>query len=189
MADWNIQTRSPRCHGCDIAFTEGMKGASLLLPDEHNQMQRKDFCAVCFEAHAETLRKERLSAWKFTIPKAAPVVKKEEPIHRDSATELLKKLIDRGHHEDAGLICLLAILLERSKLFIERTVTLTPEGKRERVYEERASGAFYTIVDPGLKEEDIEPLQHRIVQLLDHGLDPVDQTATTIEGEGACLSE
>ncbi len=167
-ADWNIQIRSPQCCGCNTPFTEGMVGFSLLLPDEAGKSyQRRDYCKVCHEARES---KEHMSAWRFVVQSAQPTEQKEEPLHRDTASELLKKLMARALPEDIGLICLLAALLERSKLLIEREVTFTPEGTRQRLYEERATGAFYTILDPGLTD-DVGPLQERIIHLLDHGLE------------------
>ncbi len=166
MADWNIKPRATQCTACHAPFTPGMKGHSLLEPQEEGY-QRHDLCDACFKALPEASHRFTSGAWTFTIPKATLSKQKEEPVQKETAEHLLRVLTERNYSADRGVIYVLAILLERSKQLIERRVTLNAEGFRLRLYEHRSSGDLFAIVDPALTPEDLPAVQQRVLELLE----------------------
>ncbi len=166
MADWNIKPRASHCSGCNAPFQPGMSGHSLLDPTDEGY-QRRDLCPACFKALPRVAGQVPSGAWTFTVPKATTHKAKEEPVQKETAEHLLRVLSERGDPADQGVIYVLAILLERTKQFIERKVTTAPDGKRIRHYEQKSSGDLFTIVDPALRAEDLPAVQQRVLALLE----------------------
>ncbi len=165
MAEWNIKARATQCTMCAAPFVPGMKGHSLLDPSDEGY-QRRDLCDACFKA----LPKDRAAssgAWVFTVPKATPQKLKKEPLQKETAEHLLRVLSERDDPADREAIYILAILLERSKQFVERKVTTSPEGHRIRLYEQRSTGDYFSIIDPQLAPEDLPAVQQRVLTLLE----------------------
>lgn len=180
MADWNIRPRSTTCCACGAAFAIGDKGHSLLLL-EGEQWVRQDFCSPCFKAQKERFTHNQTNAWTFIVPppqKHKPTT--EDVVKRETAEHLLRTLIQRNRSQDVGMIYILAILLERNKQFIERRTTFDETGHRVRMYEQRATGDLFTILDPGLQPADVPALQKRIVALLE-GTESLEETAPSLE--------
>lgn len=173
-SEWNIHPRAAACSSCGRPFKPGDVGISLLLPAEGAGFVRRDLCPACFADPDRPGRDSRLSIWKFTVPEAMPKETRPEPVRRETAIHLLTRLIETGRDEDTAVICLLAILLERTRQLTERRVIREPGGRTVRLYEHRATGNVYAVADPGLEEADIAPLQQRIIALLDAPLPPAD---------------
>lgn len=180
MADWNIRPRSTTCSACGAPFAIGDKGHSLLLL-EHEQWVRLDFCVACFTAQRERFTRNQANAWTFVVsPQQKHKSTTEEVVKRETAEHLLRTLIQRNRAQDVGMIYILAILLERNKQFVERRTTFDEEGRRVRMYEQRATGDVFAILDPELQPIDVPPLQKRIVALLE-GKESLDDTIPSLE--------
>lgn len=180
MADWNIRPRSTICSACGTPFAIGDKGHSLLLL-EGEQWIRQDFCLTCFKNQKERFTHNQTNAWTFIVPppqKHKPTT--EDVVKRETAEHLLRTLIQRNRSQDVGMIYILAILLERNKQFVERRTTFDEEGHRVRMYEQRATGDLFTILDPGLQPADVPALQKRIVALLE-GTESLEETEPSLE--------
>ncbi len=170
MADWNLQPRAAACVACGAAFSPGDSGHSLLLREDEAWL-RRDLCPACFAALPKGAVQSAVSAWAFAVPKAAKGKVREEPLRRESAERLLRTLMARGDPRDLGAAYVLAILLERGKRFVERSVTTDAAGRRVRLYEQRGTGDLFPVIDPGLKAEDIAAVQRRVLELLEGGAD------------------
>ncbi len=166
MADWNIKPRATRCTVCNVPFTPGTIGHSLLDLSEDGY-QRRDLCDSCFKALPHVVGQAPSGAWCFTIPNPTTHKTKDEPLQKETAEHLLRVLSERGDPSDQSVIYVLAILLERSKQFVERNVTITPEGSHLRHYEQRSTGDLFTITDPHLTPEDLPAVQQRIIDYLE----------------------
>lgn len=166
MADWNIRPRSTTCTTCGVSFSVGDKGHSLLHL-EGDQWVRQDYCVACFKAYKASSPKTFANAWTFVVSPSQKRKAAVEVVKRETAEHLLRTLVQRQQPEDAGMIYILAVLLERNKQFVERRTALDDEGRRVRVYEQRATGDIFTILDPGLQPADVPALQKRIVALLE----------------------
>lgn len=168
MADWDIKPRAPLCASCGAPFAPGDSGHSLLLR-EGEAWLRRDLCPACYAALPKGAAQAAVSAWAFAVPKAGKPQTREEPLRRETAEALLRTLVARGDPRDRGAIYVLAILMERGKRFVERSVTADAEGRRVRLYEQRGTGDLFPIVDPGLRPEDVAAVQQRVLELLEGG--------------------
>lgn len=166
MTDWTIQSRATSCCECGAPFRPGEKGHSLIQAEE-KETRRRDLCGTCFK----TLSKETIAfasaVWTFTVPMRLQSKGREEAVHRETAEELLRKLILRHDPNDCGVIYVLAILLERNKQFIERLVNTDESGRKIRRYEHKPTGDFFSIIDPGLEPADLPAVQQRVIDLLE----------------------
>lgn len=178
MADWNIRPRALQCSDCEKPFEPKMKGHTLLVRSEEGYL-RKDLCVDCFKQRAAQNENFTSAAWAFTIPsESTKNVRKEAPVKKETAIQLLRKLIAREHPEDIGAIYILAILLERNKQFIERDVRQHSNGALVRIYEFKPTGEVFTIEAPDLRADNLATVQQRVIDLLEGKETLSPQTST-----------
>ncbi len=167
MAEWNIKPRATQCAACNTPFEPGQKGHSLLVPAEGGP-ERRDYCQACYKGLPKATVQQALSGWAFTLTQRAVKPKgREEPVRRETAEHLLRVLTARGNPEDRDVVYVLAILLERNKQLVERSVTVNEAGLKLRHYEQRGTGDLFTICDPELRPEGLATVQQRVVDLLE----------------------
>ena len=169
MIDWNIQSRAHSCQSCHRHFADRESFHTLLFDQKHSY-ERVDVCNACWEAQfsqGATDRKGFLSYWQsiYLVPPAAP----PEAIQKETAETLLRKLIERNDPCHAGALFILAVMLERKRLFKVKA-QLHDDGRRAFVYEHAKSGDLFTIPDPNLQLDQLEEVQRDVAHLLEHGL-------------------
>jgi hypothetical protein len=131
---------------------------------------RKDVCEDCWKSQHSQGAQERkgfVSCWQGVYespPAAAP-----DPIQRENAEGLLRKLIERTDTRFAAVAYILAVMLERKRLLKVRE-QVHREGRRVFIYEQPKSGDLFTIPDPQLQLDQLETVQHDVAELLEHGL-------------------
>lgn len=167
MTAWNIRSRSPKCSACNRPFAPGDKGHSLLEadPERQGEWRRRDLCPACFGALAPAFVRTLPGLWSFTVPKSAPRKGPDEAVRKESAAHLLRVLLAGNAPGDRAVIYVLAILLERGRKLIERSVAEGPEG-RVHFYEARATGELLAIPEPPIAEADLPAIQARVLALL-----------------------
>jgi hypothetical protein len=169
--EWNIQSRAHACQECGRGFKHGEPFHTLLF-DQRGEYHRLDVCPGCWEAQfsqAANNRKGFVSHWQgvFEVPPpGAP-----DPIQKDTAETLLRKLVTLNDPQHAGAVFILAVMLERKRLLRVRDQQVT-DGRRVFVYEHPKSGDLFTIPDPALQLNQLEAVQRDVAQLLEHGLNP-----------------
>src|ERR1051325_1838679 len=169
MIDWNIQSRGHLCQACHKHFADEESFHTLLF-DQKNTYAPLDVCQDCWStqfSQGATDRKGFVSHWQsvFKAPPAAPV----DPIRKENAETLLRKLIELHDPSHAGALFILAVMLERKRLFKVKA-QLTENGQRAFVYEHAESGDLFTIPDPRLQLDQLEEVQRDVAHLLEHGL-------------------
>jgi hypothetical protein len=169
MIDWNIQSRAHACQACHKHFTDQESFHTLLFDQKHSY-ERLDVCEACWTAQygqGATDRKGFLSYWQgtYTAPPAAPA----DPIQKETAETLLRKLIELADPTHAGALFILAVMLERKRIFKVKA-QLNDGGRRAFVYEHAQSGDLFTIPDPHLQLDQLEEVQRDVAHLLEHGL-------------------
>lgn len=170
MTEWNIQARAHACAACGKGFAD-QEAYHTLLFDEKSEFRRLDICQACWQAQYSEGARERkgfVSYWQGIYEAPAPVV---EPIQRETAETLLRKLIELNdpHYIPAGYI--LAVMLERKRI-LKVKEQIVREGQRIFIYEQPRTGDLFTIVDPNLQLNQLEAVQHDVASLLEHGLNP-----------------
>ena len=165
MNEWNIQARSHACQACEKPFADEDPCHTLLLEDRH-QYIRMDVCQQCWEtqySEGAADRKGFISHWQsvYHAPPAAP----PEAIQRETAEDLLRKLIAAGEPKDGPVCYILAVMLERKRLLKVKEQTQR-DGVRVFIYEQPKTGDIFTITDPNLRLDQLEQVQRDISQLL-----------------------
>jgi hypothetical protein len=169
MIEWNIQSRAHSCQACHKHFVERESFHTLLFDQKHSY-ERLDVCESCWQAQysqGATDRKGFLSYWQsiYAVPPAAP----PDAIQKETAETLLRKLLQLNDPSHAGALFILAVMLERKRLF-QVKAQLNQEGRRAFVYEHAKSGDLFTIPDPHLQLDQLEEVQRDVADLLEHGL-------------------
>lgn len=175
--EWEIQKRSKTCSVCEREFKEG-DAYHCLLKYENALPCRNDICEFCWDEKMsdETQALEFISHWKSHV-KMPLIQKKEDPIHQSVAETLLKKYLHSSEPAHKNLCYVLALMLERKKIFIQREKTVEKQsGKKLNIYEHGKSGDTFIIEDPQLNMSEISAVQKQIDSVL-----KMEQVALTQE--------
>lgn len=169
MNEWNIQSRAHACQACGRHFTDKQSYHTALF-DARHAIERHDLCEACWKGEAEgaRVRKGFVSHWQglYEAPPPAP----PEPIQKENAESLLRKLIERNDPKFAAASFILAVMLERKRI-LKVKEQLRREGGRVFVYEQPKTGDLFTIPDPDLQLNQLEAVQRDVASLLEHGID------------------
>jgi hypothetical protein len=170
MIDWKIRSRSSKCQACEAPFADGQVYHTLLFAEKDENV-RTDVCRDCWDGQygqGASDRKGFISHWtgKFQVPPPPP----PEPIQKETADSALRKLIELQNPEYNPICFILATMLERKRLLKVRE-EFASEGKRGFVYEQPKTGDIFTILDPELKLNELQEIQHDVALLLEEGVD------------------
>jgi hypothetical protein len=169
--EWNIQTRAHVCRECGRGF-RSRETLHTLLFDERHGFERVDVCEGCWSAQvsqAANHRKGFVSHWVGVYEPPPPP--SAEPIQRETAETLLRKLIELNDPQHAGAVFILAVMLERKRILKVKAQTVQ-DAHRILVYEHAKLGDVFTIPDPALQLDQLDAVQHDVARLLEHGLNP-----------------
>lgn len=160
--DWNIKSRGRVCSLCGVALEDGARIVSA-LKETGAGYERFDCHESCWNAGGRDW--EPYSQWDGVF--SAPVrEEKKEPVKKEDAGELLRKLAALDDPALGNVVYVLAVMLERSKILVERDVKPLGDGSLRRIYEDRKNGDTFVILDPRIRLEEIGPVQQQVVSLL-----------------------
>ena len=170
MIDWNIQSRAQACQACSQPFLDQQPYHTMLF-DERTGYQRLDVCPACWAAQysqGATSRKGFISHWQgvFEVRLA-----KVEPIQKETAESLLRKLVEWNDPQYGAACFILAVMLERKRLLKVKDQAQR-DGQRIFIYEQPGTGDVFTIADPNLRLDQLDQVQREVAQLLELGLNP-----------------
>ena len=171
MIEWNIQSRAHACQACGRAFADRQKYHTLLF-DEKQGYARLDVCEGCWEAQfsqGAADRKGFVSYWQGTY--ATPPPAPPEPIARDTAESLLRKLVELNDPQYRATCFILAVMLERKRVLKVQSQWMR-DGQRVFVYEQPKTGDVFTIIDANLQLDQLDQVQRDVARLLEQGLNP-----------------
>lgn len=159
--EWNIRARGHRCTACQADFKAGQTCCSGLQSGEEG-FERLDLCEACWGQRAD--QEALYSAWQsiYHPPEPPP----EDPIKRETAETLLRRLFEQEDPEQLNVIYILAVMLERSKVLLERDAKLQEDRTILRIYEHRKTGESFLVLDPCLRLDELESLQEQVVTML-----------------------
>jgi len=158
--EWDIKPRAEGCAGCEKMFGDGQVCQSALIFDEEGY-RRADFCEECWPKNEDDL--SAFSTWqgRFIMPPPPP----EEPLKKENAESLLRRLME-DDDTSRNVIYILAVMLERKKILIEKDVKPNEDGTSLRVYEHRATGETFLVPDPHLLLDQLETVQQEVIDML-----------------------
>jgi hypothetical protein len=159
--DWDIRPRSDACHRCGRSFGEGERLFSALQFGSEGY-GRVDHCDACWAKREAGFA--AFSAWQSVF--RSPPPRPEEPLAKETAESLLRNLMETGGDARRNVIYVLAVMLERKKILVERDVRTDETGATTRVYEHRRTGDVFLIPEPRLRLDQLESVQQEVLGLL-----------------------
>jgi len=181
MIEWNIQSRAHACQGCAKPFSD-KQPYHTLLSDEQPGYERLDVCETCWTeqfSQGATKREGFISHWQgvFETPPERP-----EPIQKENAESLLRKLVEQKDPKHASACFILAVMLERKRVLKVKD-QVSRDNQRVFIYEQPTTGDVFTVADPDLRLDQLDQVQRDVAQLLEHGLNPPTEAPTTGSSE------
>ena len=177
--DWNIRSRAETCAVTGRAFGEG----EIFHTDLHREGEgflRTDLCEEAWrERQSDPSAPQPFSSWKSKFEPPAPPP--PEPLPRDDAEGMLRRLLESDDPSHANARYLLAVMLERKRLLRPR-----PAGDPDNlIYEHSRTGEIFVIRDPHLSLSDLTAVQEEVTALLAGLSAPGNQTPDGAETPGA----
>jgi len=171
MNDWNIQPRAAACEACARPFADRQPLHTLLFDEHAENLRRMDICEACWQnqfSDGARQRKGFISHWQSVCEAPEPPA---DPIQRETAETLLRKLIEQNDPRYAPAMFILAVMLERKRVFKVKE-QIVCDGKRVFIYEQPNTGDAFAIADPALRLDQLDQVQRDVAALLEHGLNP-----------------
>ena len=162
--DWDIRPRAEACAGCKQPFQDQQACLSSLVFGEAGYT-REDYCETCWPTRAGT--SAAYSVWRsvFRVPPPEP----EEPLKKETAESLLRRLIEQEDDRHRNVIYILAVMLERKRVLVEKDVQTREDGVMIRVYEHRKTADTFLIPDPRLRLDELDTVQQEVITMLGGG--------------------
>ena len=157
--EWNIRSRGHFCSICQKPLVDHAPVISA-LKETPEGYERFDCHPECWKTAERDW--EPFSQWDGVY--FAPVkVEKKEALKKEDAGELLRKLMTLDDPAMKNVVYVLAVMLERSKILVERDSKEQKDGTIRRVYEDRRQGDTFVILDPRIRLENIGEVQQQVV--------------------------
>jgi hypothetical protein len=158
--DWNIRLRAEACDATAKPFTEGETFYTALYREGEGFL-RKDLCEEAWAAlAADPEAPAPFSSWRSKFEPPAPPP--PEPLPRDDAEGMLRRLLESNDPAHTNTRYLLAVMLERKRI-------LRPQPSDDKgilVYERAGTGETFLIADPNLSLSDLARVQEEVSALL-----------------------
>jgi hypothetical protein len=160
--DWDIKSRSERCRRCDAEFADGQAFVSALCFGEEGY-SRADYHEACW-SEGSAGGPTPFSVWRGVFRLPPPPA--EEALKKETAESLLRKLMEKEDPTQRYAIYILAVMLERKRIFAERGVEQREDGLTIRVYEHKKTKETFLVPEPHLRLDQLEEVQTQVLALL-----------------------
>ena len=163
--EWDIQSRADRCAVTGREFAEGEQFYTLLFRDRHG-FRREDLSDEAWRQLRESGEKKTqpFSFWRSKFEPPAPPA--PEPLAKETAEDLLRRYMAEPDSQHANARYILALMLERKRLFKHVETQEDESGNRTLIYTHAKSGEIFFIPDPNLRLDQIEAVQNEVAALL-----------------------
>ena len=166
--DWNIQKRSKGCVSCEKEFIP-KEEIFCLLQFETDGVLRTDFCDVCWQEKVKDIEENKsyISYWR-SVYNIVEQDENKKSFEKDAVESLLRKWIEIDDIKYQKLCYLLAVMLERKKVLLEKKSTLDNEQSKDHViYEKPKTGESFVLINPRLNMSEISLLQGELSSILE----------------------
>ena len=182
--EWNIRSRGHVCSLCQKPLVDKAPVVSALR-EVAGGYERFDCHPECWKVLPRDW--EPFSQWDGVY--FAPVREaKKEPLKKEDAGELLRQLVTMDDPSMKNVVYVLAVMLERAKILVERDAKELEDGSIRRVYEDRKQGDTFVILDPRLRLENLSEVQQQVVALLS-GTKTLGEVATEEDSVASAESQ
>jgi hypothetical protein len=158
--EWPIKHRADTCARTQRPFLPGEQFYTLLFR-EGDGFRREDLSEEAWAQRNENIRPFSFWKTKYEPPPAAP----PEALAKESAEELLRRLLAQNSASNANACYVLAVMLERKRV-LKQVKTEQSDGRPVLIYEHAKNGDVFIVPDARLKLDEIEHVQHEVSQLL-----------------------
>ncbi|HEY2714171.1 MAG TPA: hypothetical protein VGI60_16795 [Chthoniobacterales bacterium] len=158
--EWSIQHRSDACSATGRPFAEGETFYTLLFRDGDG-FRRQDLSEEAWRERNENLQPFSFWRSRYEPPPPAP----PEPLPKENAEELFRRLVSAGDNANANACYVLAAMLERKRLLKQIQIE---ERDRARVliYEHVKTGDVFVVPDPRVRLDQLDSVQAEVARLL-----------------------
>ncbi len=180
IEEWNIQSPGHQCARTQKPFEKDEPVYTILSMGPEG-FRREDICKAAWQAAGGEQTRDKagvVSFWEH--PYVPPAPPSPEPLKKEDAESLLRAMLEKNLPEEKEVRYILAVMLERKRLFKHReTVRPAPttddesseprQGRGQSnilIYEHAKTGETFTIEDPHLKLDQIAAIQKRVAALL-----------------------
>lgn len=160
LNDWPIKHRSDSCVVTQRPFAAGEQFYTLLFR-EADGFRREDLSEEAWAQRNENIRP--FSFWKSRYE--PPPTEPPEPLAKENAENLLRRLLAEKNPERANACYVLAVMLERKRILKQIKSEATEDG-RTLIYEHGKTGDVFIVSDPQLRLDQIEKVQDEVMTLL-----------------------
>ena len=162
---WHLKSRAHLCSVTEQPFAEGEKIFTTLFQAADGSFERLDFSAEGWEKRQAADEPQPFSSWQ-TRYRPPETEARPQVVEKESAEDLIKRLIEEDHESTENVRYVLAIMLERQRLLRETDRQRTPTGIL-RVYEHRKTGDVMIIRDPDIPLDQVESVQMDVIAMLE----------------------
>ena len=158
--EWPIKQRADACARTQRPFEPGEQFYTLLFR-EGEGFRREDLSEEAWTQRNENIRP--FSFWKsrYEPPPAAP----PEALAKESAEDLLRRLLSEHDPANANACYVLAVMLERKRVF-KPVKTEQTQGRPVLIYEHAKNGDVFIVPDVHLRLDELEQVQSEVAQQL-----------------------
>jgi hypothetical protein len=158
--EWSIQHRSETCAATGRPFEEGENFYTLLFRDGDG-FRRQDLSEEAWGKRNENL--QPFSFWRSRYEPPSPPP--PEPLPKENAEELFRRLVSAGDSANANACYVLAAMLERKRL-LKQIQTEDRDRGRVLIYEHVKTGDVFVVPDPQLLLDELEDVQREVAGLM-----------------------
>ena len=158
--EWPIKHRADSCARTQRPFQPGEQFYTLLFR-EGEGFRREDLSEEAWTRRNENIRPFSFWKTKYEPPPAEP----PEALAKESAEDILRRLLAQNEGTNANACYVLAVMLERKRV-LKQIKTDQTDGRPVLIYEHAKSGDVFIVPDVRLRLDEIEHVQHEVSQLL-----------------------
>jgi hypothetical protein len=158
--EWSIQHRSESCAVSGRPFVPGENFYTLLFRDGAGY-RRQDLSEEAWQQRNENLQPFSFWRARFEPPPPAP----PEPLPKENAEALFRRLVTVGDHANANACYVLAAMLERKRI-LKQIQTEDRDRGRVLIYEQPKTGDIFVVPDPQLRLDELEDVQREVAALM-----------------------
>jgi hypothetical protein len=158
--EWPIKHRADTCARTQRPFQPGEQFYTLLFR-EGDGFRREDLSEEAWTQRNENIRP--FSFWKtrYEPPPAAP----PETLAKESAEELLRRLLAQNDPANANSCYVLAVMLERKRV-LKQVKSDRTDDRPVLIYEHAKNGDVFIVSDVQLRLDEIGHVQEEVSRLL-----------------------
>jgi hypothetical protein len=158
--EWPIKHRADACARTQRPFQPGEQFYTLLFR-EGEGFRREDLSEEAWAQRNENIRPFSFWKSKYEPPPAGPT----EALGKESAEELLRRLLGENDPAHANACYVLAVMLERKRV-LKPVKTEQSDGQPVLIYEQAKTGDVFIVPDVRLRLDELEQVQTDVAELL-----------------------